>query len=309
MNQILSVNMPNRNKQNGKKVGIKPIIIFFCIILVIFGIAMIAIGFLSKPNNITVDNRNNNTVSDNTEDNKPRIDITESVDKLNVRISSENGIEKVVYKWNNEDETPINIYDENTYTFDIDKKIGVNILTLTATDKKGAVQEIKREYEGKEKYSPTFNLSQKSNTLIVKCTSDKVIDYISYFYDQEEEKRQSINNQTGEIEVDIREGEHNLTIKVVNLEGETSTEEKKIYIPTADIKVTQDRQRFIVNAEDSRKITKIRINLNGEQIERNVDNNKYTEEFNLKDGYNAIMIMVTNSDGLSIIKGVSWNKE
>ena len=297
MNQILSVEM-SKGKKTSKKIGINPIIIFFCIILLIFGCSMVAVGVSSmqKNNSTNISNENNTG-------NKPKIEIVQGTSALNVAVSSEDGIDKIIYKWNNEEQTQINGNNDTSMSMEIKIPVGINILTISVTDKNGGNKTFQKEYVGVEEYTPNVVLAQENNTLKVSCTSESIIKNISYHFDQEEEKIEEINDKNGEISVKVIEGKHTLNVKVVDINNRKYEDEKDIYIPIVSAKASEDRKKFIIKAEDARGISKIKITVNGETIEREGNGTAYTEEFELKNGEDRIIVSVTNVDNLSIIKG------
>ena len=298
MNQILSVNMPNKTNNKNKKIAIKPIIIFFCIILLIFGISMIAIGISANIKSGNSKNNDNLFIED-----KPKIQIVQGSSTLNVAVSSEKGVDKIIYKWNNEDATQINGNNEKTMSVEIKIPLGRNILSITATDKEGVNETFEKEYTGIEEYKPEIILSQKNNLLNLKCISESAIKYISYHFDQDEEKLEEINNLNGEAFIKIIEGKHTLSVKVVDINERQYEEKKEIYIPILKAKTSVDRKKFTITAEDERGLAKIEVTVNGEKITKDISGTSYTEEFELKEGEDRIIVSVTNIDNLSIIKG------
>lgn len=304
MNQILSVEMSNNKKRkSSKKASIKSVIIFFCIILLIFGISIIAIGLFSSKEG---EEENTTPYTDISTGNKPNIEIVQGTTSLDVTISSTEQIANVVYKWNNEEETQVNGNGETTMNLTINIPLGTNILNIVATDINGVEQTFEKEYVGVEQYEPTIELAQEDNTLKIQVSSEKTIDYISYYFDDQDEKSQVINDVNAEVSIEAIEGEHTLTIIVTNVDGEKFEDTRSIYIPTAT--VVTDGTDFIINASDSRGITSININFNGEEQEVTVNNTEYETRLTLQDGENRIILVVHNSDGLSITKRVRYVK-
>lgn len=303
MNQILSVEMSNnQNRKSNKKASIKAVVTFFCIILLIFAIAIIAIGILSMSSNEEEENNSSYIESEN----KPNIEIIQGTTSLNITISSTEQIANVVYRWNNEEETQVNGNGETTMELTINIPLGTNILNIVATDVNGVQQTFEKEYTGVDIYEPSITLEQEDNNLIIAVTSEETIDYISYYYDDEDEATQYIDDVSAQISVEVQEGEHTLTIVVTNIDGESYEDTRSIYIPT--VTVVTDGTDFIVRASDSRGITTISINFNGEEQEETVNDTEYETRLTLQDGENRVILVVTNSDGLSITKRVRYEK-
>ena len=297
MNQILSVEMSSK-KSKKKKANIRSIIIFFCIMILIFGISMIVIGIIS---NLSKGNSGESNI------NKPKINIIQNISKLNVTVECESQISNVVYKWNNEAETKVNGNNDNSMSLEIKIPIGKNVLSITATDVNGLSQTYENEYIGVEEYTPTISLTQENNTITVKCESSEIIKQISYFFDQEEEKVQEINNLNGEISIDVKEGEHKLTLKVINEKGQEYKDERSIYVPV--VSVVTDGERFIIKAEDTRGISKVKINLNNVENEKEINDKKYEDSLVLSNGENRLILVVTNTDGLSMTRRIRYEKK
>lgn len=301
MNQILSVEINKSKRKENKKLSIKSIVIFFCIMLIIFGGATASIGlFLQSKNNVSSSGTTNNNL---------KVEAVQGdSETLNITASGENAIDKIIYNWNNEEETQVNGNNQKQMNLDINVPIGNNILKLTVTDVKGNSKTFEKTYVGTVQYKPEIKLSQDGNILKIACDSEKIIDYISYSFDSEETKTQNISNQNAEIPIEIKniDGEHKLTIIVSNQDGEKYQETKSIYIPKVEI--VTDKENFIINASDTRTITKVSINLNGETSEKEINDTTYSDELKLQDGENRLILVVYNSDGLSTTKKIRFVK-
>lgn len=301
MNQILSVEINKSKRKENNKLSIKSIVIFFCIMLIIFGGATASIGlFLQSKNNVSSSGTTNNNL---------KVEAVQGdSETLNITASGENAIDKIIYKWNNEEETQVNGNNQKQMNLDINVPIGNNILKLTVTDVKGNSKTFEKTYVGTVQYKPEIKLSQDGNILKIACDSEKIIDYISYSFDSEETKTQNISNQNAEIPIEIKniDGEHKLTIIISNQDGEKYQETKSIYIPKVEI--VTDKENFIINASDTRTITKVSINLNGEASEKEINDTTYSDELKLQDGENRLILVVYNSDGLSTTKKIRFVK-
>ena len=101
MNQILAVE--NKKKEKVKKVGrpieIKGIVMFFAIIIIVFGFTLAGQGTYALYKDI----------EDKKPENIPYVTIERINDKAIVQISSNIEISKLVYSWNNGEESAIPI--------------------------------------------------------------------------------------------------------------------------------------------------------------------------------------------------------
>lgn len=313
MNQILSVEMPkkrSKSKSSGQnnKASTKSVITVFCIVLIVLGTALIGITLFSM-----LGNKKQPIVS--TQSDLPRIDVTQNATELEIEVSCVSEISSIEYNWEDKETKKLSGDRKNYRYLKVDIPGGTNIFTLKVTDTEGRTNEYTKEYVGaKEPNITDFDPSQKTNKILVKCKENQIIKYMSYYYDEEQEKTTEINNTEGTIEVDVRPGEHNLTIKVGYEDGTVGKLSKKVYIPTIDILangVGTNYTKFIIKASDSRIIEKVQINFNGVETEEQVNQETFTKELDLRPGEpgsNQLIVKVYNKDGMSIIKGVTDSK-
>ncbi len=323
MNQILSVEMQNNNSRGKKnfnigegKASTKSVIMFFCIILIVFGLTLSSLGVYSKINS---GNENQPVIVDNPdiqETDKPKIEAIQNASEVEVEVSSKNVISKVEYRWNNEEAIQADVDGSNLISFDIsDIPSGTNTLTIIATDDKGATETFTKEYVGEQEANAKLQFVEDTGKLILICQEEKVISTISYNYDDEEPKTQQVNNTQAELEIaDIRQGEHVLTVTVTYQDGSSRKKVKRIYFPKVEkVKVPLDGNYAIVAASDVRKIKEVRINLNGvdlptETVNKEQFEKTLTTENGIVQGENRLIVKVINTDGVSITKRTKWTK-
>lgn len=306
MNQILSVDLSEKSRKN-KKLSIRAVVIFFCIILILFGSATATIGIylnINQENNKPVE-----VVVENTD--KPRIDVVKSPYKLTITATSDdNIISSISYKWDDEEETPINGNNQNRLSCEIEIKEGTHKLTITATDDKKQRETLVEQFTGVPKYAPTINLSQDiklapdDNKIKIDCESKTIIKEIICYFDNDDEIKEEINQEKGSIFIESKQGPHILTVKVIDENEREYTEEKKIYIPILSITDSEDGESFIIKASDQRGIDKVVIDMNGvRNEENNINSSSYEKSLKLNNGKNLLVVSITNSDGLSTTEG------
>ena len=314
MNQILSVDMPNRgnNKPPKKKAKAqtKSVLIAFCIILLLFGILLIAIGLLNiskeEDTNVATTDDATNETSEETVEEAINIEVIVGSSSLDVTVTSDVQLDNIVYNWNEEEGTQVNVYEETSYELEITIPEGTNTLYIIATDINGESESFSNEYTGTaQDFEPTIELAQDENTLIATITSDTTISSVSYAIDDEDEISEEINDSTAEVSIDITSGEYALSITVVSEDGGVYTDSKSLYIPS--VKVVTDRKDFIIQASDSAGLEKIEYTLYTEDDEKSdeitvsdSDGDSITEyeaKVELEDGENKIKVIVYNEEG------------
>lgn len=313
MNQILSVEDNNKNNKNskgygkGNKIDIKAIVIFFCIILILFGIFIIANGAYSIYEK-SVEKSGQEKIA---EVENPEIQVEMMTDsKIKIIISHTKEIKIVEYNWNGEDTKQIKGDGKtNIEIEEIEIPAGTNTLNIKVTDVNGEVSTRSKEYTSPER--PTIKLSQEENAIKVEIESSLVIDYVTYYWDDQEPKTYNINATKTSSTLEVKEeGEHILNISAVDKEGNKAT--KKIKVTGAippEVQVSTDKENFIVKASDQGKITKVIINMNGEEKEEEVSDKEYQNIIKLKDGENRIIVTVYNEKGIKKVARVKYTKE
>ena len=306
MNQILSVNMPNnRTKSKPKKANIRSIIIFFCVITLIFAIIVVGVGVYLATNksddevqsNVNNNNTNNNIITGS----QPQInvEIDDSQSKLNIIITHDKQISSVSYRWNDGEPTQETNIGQNNYELQIDTLLGTNTLNIEVTDIDGVTQSFSEEYTGT---GPGLMLEESGNQIKVTAQSDAIISYISYNWDGGEEQIIQVNDVTTEQYIDVIEGSHTLNVLAVDREGNEMTQSKTTlgdYPPTLDVQA--DNDNFYINAQDDEGVEKITINLNDQDLDDIILNGEkqYQTQIPLQQGENRLIITVYYTNGLN----------
>ena len=314
MNQILSVEMPKKKSkirnQGGQsnKASTKSVVLFFSIIVLLFGIALIGVGVHWM---IT---KNLKTATNIQTTNLPRIDVTQNATELEIEVSSETQISKIEYNWEGQETQTIEASGKTSTELTIDIPSGTNIFTMKVTDSNGKTSEYSKEYVGaKEPNITSITSKPEENKIVLSCEETQNIKFISYSYDDEQEKTKQINDTTATVEIEALEGEHKLSIKVGYEDGTVGKISKNVYFPTLDIKTNgtnTNYTKFIINASDLRTIEKAVINFNGIETVEQVNQDIYTKEVSLQPGApgtNKLIVTIYNKDGMSITKRV-WDK-
>ena len=138
MNQILSF----QNTANGKKI-IQKNIRTMCIFFIMFAVVLIIEGAWKLYTNLNQD----------VDVDKPILVGHRSSDKTIFEVKSNIGIHKIIYSWNDGEESVIEKTGEKETSFEIDNRIGINVLKMRIVDTDGnsvTYDDIKVVYEEEE---------------------------------------------------------------------------------------------------------------------------------------------------------------
>lgn len=327
MNQILSF----RNSENGKKI-IRSNIKYLCIFMVIFALAIIGGGIWKLQTNL---NKKVNV-------DKPILTGHRNLNKTIFDVKANNGVQKIIYKWINDDETTINEEltiekdGEKETSFEIDNRIGINYLSIKIVDSIGNTiiyDNIKIVYDEEEivssiveqnptpsqsweeavendKSNPVIELSAEKGKVVISAKDDVKMSYITYKWnDGEEIKITGLSEDETSItaSIDAMKGDNVLKVKAVDKAGNTKEFEKEVHGtdgPQISVKKDQEAGKIKANITDEYGITKIEYNFNNEsKTIDNIEGTSYDLEFELVDGDNFIIIYAYEGNVKSEYKG------
>lgn len=148
------------------------------------------------------------------------IEVEEVAPNAKITIESVKELQYMTYRWNNEQETTIEIND-TMFEQDIPIKTGNNKLTITAVDVDGEEETVEENLTGYETVDkPTINLTTDGTANYVITASDtNGLTRIEYKNNGGETQTQEINN----------EKQFNLTVPIEFLENQRSTMEVTVY--------------------------------------------------------------------------------
>lgn len=155
---------------------------------------------------------------------KPTIDIpTVKGNMLNIVAKDDNEIAYITYKWNNEQETRIDMdlaqTDKKQLQTNVEVRKGENTLTIVAVDKEGNKETRTEKIKGASK--PTFTVTTEGNNIVINAKDDEGISKISITVD-------GVTTDTGDTPINQKEitakqelkpGTHTITITVTNMSG------------------------------------------------------------------------------------------
>ena len=309
MNQILSTSMPMDNKKKKeKKVNTNPIAIssilkFFAIAMLIFGMFTIGTGAYAVFKNQSEQQEQNLEPSISIEDKDEETILLKVVHKKNIA--------KLEYRWNDEESTVVNGNNGKYIEKQIKVPSGKNTLHVLVVDEDGKEIPYEKQYERESK----INFEVSGNKIKITYEGDKKVSYMTYRWDEEEEKTIQINDTKIDQEIDAIKGLHTLTVIVVDEDNNTDTKVQKINgvsKPKITVAVDDAKQHFVIKASDDEKITTIVFRLNQDDnqyytlniADMNYNDIQYVLPMELQSGENTIEVTIKNASGVTEESGI-----
>ena len=304
MNQILNVEPLNKkpNKKNSGPLEIKLIIKFFAISILILGLIFVAIaGYEIYKDKVL-----------NKIPTKPTIYVEDtSATEIDIQVSHDKALSKVTYQWNNEDIVDMKAEGKKKIEELIKIPNGTNELKINAIDVNG--EEIKYNKKYTVLGDISIEITTENTSIKVIAEGKEKLAYMTYRWDEEEEKKIEINDIEKEQLIEIPEGLHKLTVVVVDVNNKTETKVQDVKGVTKP-KVTMStdgKENFIIKASDNEGIARIEFTLNnGEKEVKDITNELPIEErkeyeckYPMVDGENKLKVEVFNESGVSTVKG------
>lgn len=300
MNQILAVENKKKEKvktkkiRTGRPIEIKGIVMFFAVIIMVFGLTLAGQGSYALYKDI----------DDRKPENIPYVTIGRVNDKAIVQISSNIEISKLVYSWNNGEESAIPIGSTNARE-EITLLGYDSVLNLTIEDMNGKRVKFQKQYllTGVDITKPVVEIETKdgNDKMKIVAKDETGIAYITYQW--EDGKPVTVNaDQQGQtemiVQVPLTVGLKKIKIIAVDTNGNIEEIEREITTSTSRPKMTlrRNKQKISIEIEDKDGIKSIKANLNGEEYEiTNVNRKKVKVGYlYLREGNNTISVEVTN---------------
>lgn len=300
MNQILAVENKKKEKvktkkiRTGRPIEIKGIVMFFAVIIMVFGLTLAGQGSYALYKDI----------DDRKPENIPYVTIGRVNDKAIVQISSNIEISKLVYSWNNGEESAIPIGSTNARE-EITLLGYDSVLNLTIEDMNGKRVKFQKQYllTGVDITKPVVEIETKDGNYKMKIVAkdETGIAYITYQWEDGEPVTVNADQQGQTemiVQVPLTVGLKKIKIIAVDTNGNIEEIEREITTSTSRPKMTlrRNKQKISIEIEDKDGIKSIKANLNGEEYEiTNVNRKKVKVGYlYLREGNNTISVEVTN---------------
>lgn len=300
MNQILAVENKKKEKvktkkiRTGRPIEIKGIVMFFAVIIMVFGLTLAGQGSYALYKDI----------DDRKPENIPYVTIGRVNDKAIVQISSNIEISKLVYSWNNGEESAIPIGSTNARE-EITLLGYDSVLNLTIEDMNGKRVKFQKQYllTGVDITKPVVEIETKdgNDKMKIVAKDETGIAYITYQWKDGEPVTVNADQQGQTemiVQVPLTVGLKKIQIIAVDTNGNIEEIQKEITTSTSRPKMTlrRNKQKISIEIEDKDGIKSIKANLNGEEYEiTNVNRKKVKVGYlYLREGNNTISVEVTN---------------
>ena len=228
MNQILYVEDKSRNGKRMKIADIKKVAKLFAMLCITFGIIITFDGAYSYYKNVRYEDISKNAI--------PTAEFEVDGQYLVMRVEHIRPIDNVIYKWNGDKDTETIIQgdERNILTEKIELPIGNNTLDIVITDIYEKTNQYRKEYTiatGKDIKKPVVELKEDTNSIKVVATDNIGLNYITYKWNDEEEKTvkpEGVENSKIETDIELILGRNKLTVKAVDTSNNVK-EEYKVY--------------------------------------------------------------------------------
>ena len=309
MNQILAVeNKPKKQQKQQKQhaaADIKKVITVFCVISILFGIAIAGQGVYAIVNNFNSDS--STTVAEQ----DISIDSDTNTGKVIISGTVPNGVQKIVYNWNGEDEQTITKNGETQINEELDLPVGNNQLNVTIVDMKNSSTPYTKEFTA-DSTLPQLALSLSEDGTKVKIVAKDTValSYVTYQWDDGDV--QTIYPEEGseaqlETEIEAPSGKHNLTVIAVNNSNKTATKTQEVdgiseeSKPSVNAAIdSADKSKIIFSASDQIGLKSLSFTINGQRYELPAEGENKTElqyTFEVKEGHYSITVSAENING------------
>lgn len=305
MNQILSIDnnskkgkVKKEKTRNSRPIEIGNIVKFFAISILIFGIFMIASSSYAMYKGTTKEITNT----------KPEIRFEQTTEtELSLKIKHDKELVTVTYQWNEEEATQVPTNGKKEVETKIQIPTGSNTLKVHAVDIKGEEAEYVKQYDIEGDIN--INIEPEGNNLKITANGINQLQYMTYRWDEEDETRIDIENNSIEETIEIPKGLHTLTVIVVDVNNQTETKEQEVNgVTKPKLEVTTDgSDNFIIKASDEQGIKKIEFIINEEEryvlnLEKELsleERKEFEYAYPLHEGENKLEVTVYNESDVT----------
>lgn len=321
MNQILLTNSQNIKKKSSGNytqkdpIDIRKILIFFAIAVLVLAIVIIGV-YIFK---MTKDDKKKKTVD------KPEISLEQTDNQVKIIAKAEAGIDKIIYTWNDDEPTEVEMNGRTTHEEALEIPEGQNTLKVTVVDENKDKIESSKEFYIEEVGKPTIELDETIGNGKVKITAtdeNNTIKYITYKWNEEEEitvEAEEENQTTIETTIDVKRGKNTLKVTAVNGLAKTKTIEKIFNgVNNPVIEVSRVNNTIVIKTTHDLGFEKIIYTVNEQDYIYDENYSEYDAEakeiiykHDLEEGENIVIVNAVSTEGTKeIYRGkCNYNEE
>ena len=304
MNQILYT-IEDENRDN----RMKSIVLFFCIFLIVFGLALTGVGgYNIYASNIKKQERIELAKI-------PQIKLNTVDNQVVINVEHVRVIKDIVYSWNNEEEETLVENKSSGINEYIDIPSGNNTLFVKVTDVNGIYSTTEGEFSYKGTYIDPSLIDNKKIKIV--ATDNEGLQSLSYKWNSEEpamKEAESINNKRLEMTADIPIGHNTITITAVNNKNEITKKEMEVQgitKPTIRVNYNSDKTLFTIRLKDDQGIESYTYRLSSAKVEDIAENNQIKENFKeklVKETENTVQgnAELEITDKLALVEGFNY---
>lgn len=324
MNQILLTEEPNNKKEKIKKtrgtannaIDIKKIIVFFSIVIIVFGIALVGFYGYRTYNKKTKGGSQNPSIQEQINPlqlSLEKTDLTQEGDEEDKQVqeatiiaSSGYGIDKIIYSWNDEEEIVKKYNGNKDVREELSVPAGENSLYVKVTDLNGEEKETTTDFSIINiELQPVIETSIVNGQLKIVATSQIPLKNIKYFWENDDEiivEPESDEEISIETTIDVKRETNKITIIATDYNGNNQVVNRTfIGKEKPEITVTKKGDKIHMIVTHYKGIKSIVFEINGKTYVYDENSSAYDESkteieyyFNLEEGENKIYITATS---------------
>lgn len=290
-------------RSNRNKASIETISRVFAILMILFGIAIIAQSVMAL------------TSSENKPKDIPRVNIEKMGKEVSISINTSQPTRQVEYWWNDEEKKKLEGSETTQIIQTVDVPNGNNILNIMVEDHYGNKTYYNKQYiyESTDVIKPVVEIAITGIKLRIRVSDETKLDYFEYKWNDEEPTRINATGGQNEIEqeVEVKQGQNYLTVSAYDSEGNKTERTEKIVGDTKpEVSLRTEGTNIVVDAKDDEGISKILVTVDGEEKDSGedpVDQKEVSAKVQVPIGTHEIKATVTNVNGLEATKEITAN--
>lgn len=293
----------NSNSYYNNKANINSVVRVFAIVLILFGVILIGQSVYGL------------TSSENRPKDNPEVSMDRMGREVSIKITTEQPIKEFSYKWNEGEPTVVRGNGTNTLMQTLDVPNGNNILNITVIDFYGNKTQYQQQflYQSNDTQKPKIDFAVVGTKLSITASDENQLRYITYKWNDEEEKRVDAEEGQKEItqELEVRQGQNEFTITAVDSEDNKITINRQIIGDTKpELSISTEGNNIVITAKDDEGISKLIANIDGQTTdsgEEPLNRKEVTAKVPVTNGTHTISATAINVNGLEITKTITAN--